>query len=158
MKTKQASGAGQKREADEPLAPPTLGLVAEAERFEPLRTLIESVAATPVNELGDDLRAVLRKNANEAGLEVLVAAFFDACTARAGGIERKRAHVATANEAQGVFVLCGFRGGATTKRIQWITLLTNSSFRVLFFVTVQGGAQAVRLDQGMQRLGCQHAG
>jgi hypothetical protein len=34
QKTKQASGAGQKQEAEEPLPMPTLGLVAEEERFE----------------------------------------------------------------------------------------------------------------------------
>ena len=61
QKAKQASGAGQKREAEEPLPPPTLGLVAEEERFAPLRELIKPVAATPVNELSEELRGVLRE-------------------------------------------------------------------------------------------------
>ena len=61
QKAKQASGAGQKREAEEPLPPPTLGLVAEEERFAPLRELIKPVAATPVNELGEHTKTALRK-------------------------------------------------------------------------------------------------
>ena len=47
------SGVGQKREAEEPPAVPTLGLVAEEERFAPLRELIQPVRLTPVNELGE---------------------------------------------------------------------------------------------------------
>jgi hypothetical protein len=99
QKTKQASGAGQKREAEEPLAMPTLGLVAEEEDFAPLRGLLQPVAGRPVNELSEALRGVLRKKAGD-DLELLLVSFFAACDARAGEIERKRAHVAS-EESQG---------------------------------------------------------
>ena len=100
QKTKQASGTGQKREAEEPLPMPTLGLVAEEERFAPLRELLQPVAGTPVNELSEELRGVLRKRAGD-DLELLLVSFFAACDARAREIERKRAHVATGEESQG---------------------------------------------------------
>ncbi len=99
QKTKQAS-AGQKREAEEPLAPPTLDLVAEEERFAPLRELIKPVAATPVNELGEHTKTALRKT-SPAETALLLESFFDACDARAGEIGRKRTHVTTADESQG---------------------------------------------------------
>ena len=99
QKTKQAS-AGQKREAEEPLSLPTLGLVAEEERFAPLRELLQPVAGTPVNELSEELRGVLRKRAGD-DLELLLVSFFAACAARVGEIERKRAHVATGEESPG---------------------------------------------------------
>ena len=89
QKTKQAS-AGQKREAEEPLSLPTLGLVAEEERFAPLRELLQPVAGRPVNELSEELRRVLRKKAGD-DLELLLVSFFAACDVRAREIERKRA-------------------------------------------------------------------
>src|ERR1700679_2857812 len=100
QKTKEASGAGLKREAEEPLPMPTLGLVAEEERFAPLRELLQPVAGTPVNELSEELRGVLRKRAGD-DLELLLVSFFAACNARVGEIERKRAHVATGEESPG---------------------------------------------------------
>jgi len=100
QKTKEASGVGQKREAEEPLPMPTLGLVAEEERFTPLRELLQPVAGTPVNELGEDLRRDLRGAVRES-LRLLLSAFFGACDARAREIERKRAHVATGEESPG---------------------------------------------------------
>ncbi len=100
QKTKQASGVGQKREAEEPLPLPTLGLVAKEERFAPLRELLQPVAVTPVNELSEELRGVLRKKAGD-DLELLLVSFFAACDARDGEADRKRAHVATREESQG---------------------------------------------------------
>ena len=102
QKTKEASGAGLKREADEPLPMPTLGLVAEEERFAPLRELLQPVAGRPVNELSEELRRVLRKKAGD-DLELLLVSFFAACDARAREIERKRAHVGVGSgeESQG---------------------------------------------------------
>ncbi len=99
-KTKQASGGGQKREAEDALPVPTLGQVAEEEDFAPLRELLQPVAGRPVNELGEDLRRDLREAVQES-LRFLLSAFFGACDARAGEIERKRAHVATGEESQG---------------------------------------------------------
>jgi hypothetical protein len=84
------SGAAQKREAEAPLPMPTLGLVAEEERFASLRALLQPVSATPVNELGEDLRRDLRGAVHES-LRLLLSAFFGACDARAGELERKRA-------------------------------------------------------------------
>ena len=101
QKTKEASGAGLKREAEEPLAPPTLGLVAEEERFAPLRELLQPVAGTPVNELGEELRAWLKAEAAKSGQLPVALALIDACNARVGEIERKRAHVATGEESPG---------------------------------------------------------
>lgn len=100
QKTKQASGSGQKREAEEALPVPTLGQVAEEERFAPLRGLILPVTGTPVNELGEDLRRDLREAIQESP-RFLLSAFFGACDARAGEIERKRAHVASGEESPG---------------------------------------------------------
>ena len=101
QKTKQASGTGQKREAEEPLPMPTLGLVAEEERFAPLRELLQPVAGTPVNELGEELRAWLKAEAAKSSQLPVALALIDDCNARVGEIERKRAHVATADESQG---------------------------------------------------------
>ena len=100
QKTKEASGAGQKREAEEPLPLPTLGIVAEEEDFAPLRELLQPVARRPVNELGEALRAELL-DGQDKPTRLCLQAFFAACDARAGEIERKRAHVATADEPQG---------------------------------------------------------
>ena len=100
MKQKTKQGTGQKREAEEPLPMPTLGLVAKEEDFAPLRGLLQPVAGRPVNELSEELRGVLRKKAGD-DLELLLVSFFAACAARAGEIERKRAHVATGEESQG---------------------------------------------------------
>ncbi len=99
QKTKQASGVGQKREAEE-LPLPTLGLVAEEERFKPLRELLQPVAVTPVNELGEHTKTALRKVcAGQAAL--LLETFFDACDARAGEAARKRANVVSGEESPG---------------------------------------------------------
>ena len=46
--------------------------------------------ADPVNELGEDLRRDLRGAVHES-LRLLLSAFFGACDARAGELERKRA-------------------------------------------------------------------
>jgi hypothetical protein len=100
QKTKQASGAGQKREAEEALSVPTLGQVAEEEDFAPLRGLIQPVARRPVNELSEELRGVLRKKAGE-DLELLLVSFFAACDARAREIERKRARVGSGEKSPG---------------------------------------------------------
>ena len=98
QKTKEASGGGQKREAEEPLPMPTLGIVAEEKRFAPLRELLQPVAEAPVNELGEDLRRDLRGAVDES-LHLLLSAFFGACDARAG--ERKRTYVGSGEESQG---------------------------------------------------------
>jgi len=101
------TNAGQKREAEELLLDmPTLGLVAEKdEDFAPLRGIIKPVAGRPVNELGEDLRRDLRGAVHES-LRLLLSAFFGACDARAGEIERKRAHVASGEELQGERRFC----------------------------------------------------
>jgi hypothetical protein len=98
--TKQASGVGQKREAEEPLPFPTLGLVAEEQDFAPLRDLLRPVAGRPVNQLGEELRAALKKRGGD-DLELLLLSFFAACDALAREVETKRAHVASKEESQG---------------------------------------------------------
>jgi hypothetical protein len=101
QKTKQASGAGQKREAEEALSVPTLGQVAEEEDFAPLRGLIQPVARRPVNELGEALRGWLEAEATKAGQLPVALALIDACAARAREIERKRARVGSGEESPG---------------------------------------------------------
>ena len=80
-----------KRAAEETIDVPTLGQVAEVNRFEPLRHLISSVKDTPVTELGPELRGWL-KDAAKADLPVVLA-FLDACDARAADVGLKRANV-----------------------------------------------------------------
>ena len=80
---------------------PTLGLVAEEKDFAPLRGLLQPVAGRPVNELGEELRAWLKAEAAKSGQLPVALALIDACNARVGEIERKRAHVATGEESQG---------------------------------------------------------
>ena len=105
QKTKEASGAGQKREAEEPLPMPTLGLVAEEERFAPLRELLQPVAATLVNELlsegGEGLRNWLQEGAGKIGQLPVALAFFAACGIQVEAATRKRAHVSSDESAPG---------------------------------------------------------
>ncbi len=135
-KTKQASGTGQKREAEEPLALPTLGQVAEEERFVSLRGLLQPVALTPVNELGEHTKTALRKT-SPAETALVLESFFDACDARAREIERKRAHVASGEKSPGkqrrerlVFFLSA------------LVVCVSSFFARELVVSVQGGARA----------------
>lgn len=96
---KQAN-AGRKREAEEPLLDmPTLRLVAEKdEDFASLRKIIHPIAGTPVNELSEELRGVLRKKAGD-DLELILVSFFAACDTRARETERKRTHVTAGEES-----------------------------------------------------------
>jgi hypothetical protein len=141
-KTKQASGTGQKREAEEPLALPTLGQVAGEERFAPLRGLILPVAGAPVNELGEHTKTALRKT-SPAETALVLESFFDACDARAREIERKRAHVASGEKSPGKQrrerLDCFF--------LSAVVVCVSSFFaRELVVISVQGGARAVRAD------------
>ena len=58
---------------------PTLGQVADEERFSLLRPLLQPVNDTPVDQLGADLRAGLVQDAGERAR--LMQAFFGACDA-----------------------------------------------------------------------------
>jgi hypothetical protein len=78
-----------KRAAEETIDVPTLGQVAAADRFEPLRQLISSVANRPVTELGPELRGWLKDTA-KADLHVVLA-FLDACDACVADVGLKRA-------------------------------------------------------------------
>jgi hypothetical protein len=98
------ANTGQKRTVEEAIPIPTLGQVAEQERFAPLKDLISSVAATPVNELGEDLRASLRKKVGEDH-ELLLASFFGACDALVEDTATKRAHVAHEGRLPGKYAL-----------------------------------------------------
>ncbi len=81
---------------------PTLLQVAEEKRFEPLRGLILPVKDTPVNELSEELRLLLRKKSKESeDVLLLFASFFAACDIRAGDTGRKRGHVASGDESPG---------------------------------------------------------
>ncbi len=91
QKTKEASSAGQKRTAEADVRVPTLGQVAEDERFEPLRALLQPVELTPVNELSKGLRAELLDGQGHKSARLRLQAFFAACDARAGEVERQRA-------------------------------------------------------------------
>jgi spore coat protein CotH len=75
--------------------------VAEEEDFAPLRDLLQPVAGRPVNQLGEELRAWLKVEATKSGQLPVALALIDACDARAGEIERKRAHVSSKEESQG---------------------------------------------------------
>ena len=81
-----------KRAAEETIDVPTLGQVAEVNRFEPLRHLISSVKDAPVTELSLEVRDVLRKKGGNQA-ELLLAVFFAACDARAADVGLKRANV-----------------------------------------------------------------
>ena len=81
-----------KRTAEEAFDVPTLGQVAEADRFEPLRQLISSVTDTPVTELGEHTKAALRTS-SRAESRLLLESLFDACDARAANVGLKRANV-----------------------------------------------------------------
>lgn len=100
-KTNESSGGSQrKRGADRDLSSLTLGQVAAEARFVPLQVLLEPVKDTPVNELGEDLRAALKKRGGDE-LELLLASFFGACGARVEEEARKRAHVASEEHSPG---------------------------------------------------------
>jgi hypothetical protein len=88
------ANTGQKRTVEEAIPIPTLGQVAEQERFAPLKDLISSVAATPVNELGEELKVWFKSEAVKIGQLPVALAFLDSCTARVEDIATKRAHVA----------------------------------------------------------------
>jgi hypothetical protein len=81
---------------------PTLGHVAKETRFNPLRNLLEQVKDTPVNELGEDLRAWLKEEAQRHQLVPLVAAFLGACDAAIRRLEtaRKRPRHASSSEEE----------------------------------------------------------
>ena len=100
VKHESAVPTAGKRGAEEEQRVPTLGEVAEDEDFAPLRELLEPVANRPVNELGEDLRAALKKRGGDK-LELLLASFFGACDARAEEAARKRAHVASEEHSPG---------------------------------------------------------
>ncbi len=104
-KTKQASGGGQKREAEEALPVPTLGQVAEEERFVSLRGLLQPVALTPVKELlsegGEGLRNWLQEEAGKVGQLPVALAFFAACSVQTGAATLKRAHVVSGEKSPG---------------------------------------------------------
>ena len=97
-----AGGAQRKRGADRDVDVPTLGQVAEEPRFAPLHELLEPVKDTPLNELGKNTEAALRKACEaDAGLALLLESFFDACDARAEEVARKRAHMASEEHSPG---------------------------------------------------------
>ncbi len=112
QKTVETSGAGQKRAAEEDLLVrmPTVGQVAEEERFKPLGRLVQAVKDTPVNEFvlsnneAEENRALLKEKASDV---LLWNSFVSACRVRAGEIERKRAHMASGEESPGK-QRCGF--------------------------------------------------
>ena len=81
-----------KRIAEEAIYAPTLGQVAEADRFEPLRQLISSVKDTPVTELTQSLRSKMLEGEVKA-TQLLLEAFFAACDACAAHVGLKRANV-----------------------------------------------------------------
>jgi hypothetical protein len=87
------ANTGQKRTVEEAIPVPTLGQVAEQEDFGPLREHIRPVAGRPVNELGEDLRAALRRKVGEDH-ELLLASFFGACAVLVEDVATKRAHIA----------------------------------------------------------------
>jgi hypothetical protein len=90
----------QKRGAEDAFSLPTLGQLVEEERFQPLRALVRPVKDSPVNELGEELRGILRKKAGE-DLELLLASFFGACDVCAQSAVLKRAHVGSGEESPG---------------------------------------------------------
>ena len=73
---------------------PTLGDVAKAERFAPLRGMLTQVAETPVDQLGENLRGGLTEDAQRDGVVRLMQAFFDACAAE----EKKRRRTGSEEE------------------------------------------------------------
>jgi hypothetical protein len=91
----------QQMEMDVALVP-TLGHVAKETRFDPLRNLLEQVKDTPVNELGEDLRAWLKEEAQRLQLVPLVAAFLGACDAAIRRLEtaRKRPRYSNSSEEE----------------------------------------------------------
>jgi hypothetical protein len=94
--------AQHKRGAEQDLGVPALGQVAEEARFEQLRVLLKPVKDTPVNELGENTKAALRKACEaDADLALLLESFFDACNARAEEAAPKRAHVASEEHSPG---------------------------------------------------------
>ena len=105
QKTKGASGAGQKRGAEEALSLPTLGHVAEEGRFAPLRELLQPVALTSVNELlseaGNGLRNWLQEEASKIGQLPVALAFIAACGVQAEAVATRRAHVGSGEESPG---------------------------------------------------------
>jgi hypothetical protein len=78
---------------EEAIPVPTLGQVAEQERFAPLKELIRPVAETPVNELSPGMRTKLLEG-EEKPTQLCLEAFFAACDALVEDIATKRAHIA----------------------------------------------------------------
>ena len=97
-----AGGTQRKRGAEQDLDVPTLGQVAEEARFVPLQVLLEPVKDTPVNKLGQELRAWLKEEAGKIGRLPLALSFIDDCDARAEEeAARKRVHVASEEHSPG---------------------------------------------------------
>jgi hypothetical protein len=86
------ANTGQKRTVEEAIPIPTLGQVAEQERFAPLKDLISSVAATPLNELNKESKDALTTLAGEKH-KFLMIFFLAACDAFVEDAATKRAHV-----------------------------------------------------------------
>ena len=94
----------RKRGAEEDVDVPTLGQVAEEARFAPLHELLNPVKDTPVNELGENTKAALRKACEaDAGLALLLESFLDACDARVSEAAHKRSHVASEEHSPGKY-------------------------------------------------------
>lgn len=175
QKTAETSGAGQKRAAEEDVLVPTLGQVAGDADFERLRELIAPVARRPVNELSEALRAELL-DGQDKPTRLCLQAFFAACVARAGEIERKRAHMTSGEQSPGkrerrmFFFVCPFATHAATLCVRRVRVPSGGSrvsvgsssltppFRELVVLSVEGGARAVRADQGCERHDGEHAG
>lgn len=93
-KLKTGGTAGGSQRAEQDLDVPTLGQVAQEERFRPLHELLKPVEKTPVDKLGPELRSKLEEKGGD-DLDLLLASFFDECGARAAEAARKWAHVAS---------------------------------------------------------------
>ena len=90
-----------KREADDDLSlVPTLGDVAKETDFAPLLGLLETIKGRPVDKLGLELRAALKKRGGDEQ-DLLLSSFFDECDARAAEECLKRPHVGVDESAQG---------------------------------------------------------
>ena len=91
----------RKREADDDLSPvPSLGEVAEEADFAPLHELLETIKGRPVDKLGLELRAALKKRGGDEQ-DLLLSSFFDECDARAKAASLKRANVGSDESVQG---------------------------------------------------------
>lgn len=91
----------QQMEMDVALVP-TLAQVAADNDFAAVRGLLAPVQNRPVNELGEDLRAWLKEEAQRLQLIPLVAAFLGACDAAIRRLEtaRKRPRYSNSSEEE----------------------------------------------------------